>query len=106
MPGAPEGALGRSQVHVAVEYCLLRLLSRAETIRVLQKQGVVAFITATGAQLLPQLHLGLPPAFVSLLSSAGAAVCCGMPQALTVRDQDSRRLEVLCIIANRQPPHS
>ena len=41
-----------------MEYCLLRLLSRAETIMVLQKQGVVAFITATGAQLLLQLPLG------------------------------------------------
>lgn len=41
-----------------MEYCLLRLLSRAETIGALQKQGVVAFITATGAQLLLQLPLG------------------------------------------------
>ena len=53
-----------------MEYCLLRLLSRAETIKALQKQGVVAFITATGAQLLPQLP-GPPPACLQ-----GAAVCC------------------------------
>lgn len=37
------------QVHVAVEHCLLRLLSRTQTIQALQKQGVLAFVTATGA---------------------------------------------------------
>ena len=34
-----------------MEYCLLKLLSRAQTIRALQRQGVLAFVTATGAVL-------------------------------------------------------
>jgi len=37
------------QVHVAVEYCLLKLLSRGQTICALQRQGVLAFVTATGS---------------------------------------------------------
>ncbi|KAK9840965.1 hypothetical protein WJX81_002989 [Elliptochloris bilobata] len=50
VPGAPRKQITLAdlhKVHVAVEHCLLRLLSRAQTIQALQKQGVVAFITAT-----------------------------------------------------------